>query len=139
MLTCSSSAQYARCSLENELFVTRALFPEVPEGIEDQLPINLRVLEAAEQAKSNAVAQRAKARARSAEILAAEDDTNIEIPLAAQEDWEEDYHFYLTEQFQQAGLSNSDIHYLFLRYGEYLIEHRVTFGPRPSAADIQRE
>jgi hypothetical protein len=60
MISCSSSAQYGRCSLSNERFVTRALCPEIPEGVEDQDPLNLQVLLAAEQSKSNGVAQRLK-------------------------------------------------------------------------------
>ena len=40
--------------------MTRALCPEIPEGVEDQDPLNLQVLLAAEQSKSNGVAQRLK-------------------------------------------------------------------------------
>jgi hypothetical protein len=139
MISCSSSAQYARCSLQNELFVTRALFPEVPAAIEDNSPLNLQVLLAVEQAKSRRVAQRIKAQVREAENASGSDDGEPEIPHTAVEDWEESFHQHLTEQLRIIGLSATEIHFMMVRYGEYFIEHRVMFGTHPSATDLKRK
>jgi hypothetical protein len=138
MITVGTKAQYARCSLEHEIFVNRSMFPSVPEGITQASPFNLAVLMATEQAKSTDLAQRLKEQyQRQRQLQDASEEPDM--PDAVQEDWEEVYHTDLTEQMTAAGLSTSQIHFLIMRYGEYFIRLREQYDGQPTFLDLKSE
>jgi hypothetical protein len=135
MITVGTRAQYARCSLEKELFINRAMFPSVPEGMSDASPLNLEILMASERSKSTKLARQLKDQNREREtqqMESAEPDVSY-----AHADWEEAFHSHLTLAMTEAGLNAYQIHFLLTRYGEYFIAWRERYGGHPTFTNLK--